>query len=112
MKVWAALSDPLTGKTSLSKVFWVYGLLGSVLWSVIGLFIIGANGFTTRVYSVCGLLLSVYVAVATYRCADNCSSKFWARMARISAVLSLLLVPLMAYLDLSGALDLALLGGP
>jgi hypothetical protein len=110
MKVWAALSDPLIGKTSLSKVFWLYGLLGSVLWSAIGLFIIAGNEFTTRIYTVCGLLFSVYVTVATYRCADNCSSRFWARMARISAVLSLLLLPVMAYLELTGALDLALLG--
>jgi hypothetical protein len=50
------------------------------------------------------------VTVATYRCAGNCASKFWARMARISAVLSLLLLPVLAYLDLTGALGLALLG--
>jgi hypothetical protein len=31
-------------------------------------------------------------------------------MARISAVLSLLLLPVLAYLDLTGALSLAMLG--
>ncbi len=110
MKVWSALSDPLQGKTSLSTVVWGYGLLGSILYGAIELFLDPGNEFAMRTYTVGGLLLSIYVTVATYRCAGNCKSKFWARMARISAVLSLLLLPVLAYLDLTGALSLAMLG--
>ena len=110
MKVWSALSDPLQGKTSLSTVVWGYGLLGSILYGAIELFLDPGNEFAMRTYTVGGLLLSIYVTVATYRCAGNCKSKFWARMARISAVLSLLLLPVLAYLDLTGALSLGMLG--
>ena len=108
--VWAAVADPLRGRTSLSKVVWVYGLLGSLVYGALELLLDPGNALVTRVYSVVGLLFSVYVTVATYRCAGNCASKFWGRMARISAVLSLLLLPLMAYLDFTGALSLALMG--
>ena len=110
MKVWSALSDPLEGKTSLSTVVWGYGLLGSILYGAIELFLDPGNEFAMRTYSVGGLLISIYVTVAIYRCAGNCKSKFWGRMARISAVLSLLLLPVFAYLEWTGALSLAMLG--
>jgi hypothetical protein len=110
LNLWPALTDPLQGKTSLSTVVWGYGLLGSILYGAIELFLDPGNEFAMRAYSVGGLLFSVYVTVATYRCAGNCASMFWARMARISAVLSLLLLPVLAYLELTGALSLAMLG--
>ena len=110
MKVWSALSDPLEGKTSLSTVVWGYWLLGSILYGAIELFLDPGNEFAMRMYTVGGLLFSIYVSVATYRCAGNCKSKFWGRMARVSAVLSLLLLPVFAYLELTGALSLAMLG--
>jgi hypothetical protein len=110
LRVWSALSDPLQGKTSLSKVIWGYGLLGSIVYGAIELLLDPGNEFAMRVYNIGGLLFSVYVTLATYRCAGNCASKFWARMARISALLSLLLLPVFAYLALSGALSLAMMG--
>jgi hypothetical protein len=110
MSIWPVLSDPLQGKTSLSKVVWGYGLLGSILYGLIELFLDPGNEFAMGMYSVGGLLFTIYVTVATYRCADNCASKFWGRMARISAVLSLLLLPVLAYLAWSGALSLTMLG--
>jgi succinate-acetate transporter protein len=108
MSLWTSIQDPLRGKTSLAKVFWVYGLLGSVLVSAIGLVIDSGNVFAMRVYTVFGLLFSVYVTIATYQCAGNCGSKSLAQFVRISAVISLVLLPVVAYLELSGALDLAL----
>jgi hypothetical protein len=110
LRVWSALRDPLQGKTSLSKVVWGYGLLGSIVYGAIELLLDPGNEFVMRVYTVGGLLFSVYVTLATYRCAGNCASNFWARMARISALLSLLLLPVFAYLALSGALSLAMMG--
>lgn len=108
--MWSALSDPLQGKTSLSKVVWGYGLLGSILYGLIELFLDPGNEIAMRAYTAGGLLFSIYVSVATYRCAGNCASMFWGRMARISAILSLLLLPVLVYLELTGALSLALLG--
>jgi hypothetical protein len=107
------LSEPLLGKTSLAKVVWLYGLLGSILVSAVGLAVDPGNESATRIYTVFGLLFSVYVTVATYRCASNCRSIFLARLARISAVISLLMLPVLAYLYFSGAIGVALatLGG-
>ena len=108
MSLWTAVQDPLRGKTSLTKVFWLYGVLGSILVSAMGLVIDSGNVFAMRSYIVFGLLFSIYVTIATYQCAGNCDSKFLARLVRISAVISLLLLPVFAYLELSGALDLAI----
>jgi hypothetical protein len=46
------------------------------------------------------LLFSLYVTVATYQCAANCQSKLVAQLARISAVISLLALPIIAYYSL------------
>jgi sorbitol-specific phosphotransferase system component IIC len=108
MKNWAAIMDPLRGKTSLSRVFWIYGVLGSIVVSALGLFIDSGNVFAARLYIVFGLLFSVYVTVATYQCAGNCKSKSLARLVRISAIITLVLLPVFAYLEFTGALDLAL----
>jgi hypothetical protein len=107
------LKEPLRGKTSLSKVFWLYGLLGSMVVSAIGLAVDPGSELAMRTYMAFSLLFSVYVSVATYRCAANCRSKFLARLARISAVISLVALPLLAYLYFSGAIGVALvtLGG-
>jgi hypothetical protein len=107
MSIWTAIKDPLQGKTSLVKVFWLYGLVGSILLSAIGLAVDPGNEFAMRVYIVFGLLFSVYVTVATYQCAGNCQSKFLARFVRLSAIISLLALPVFAYLEFTGALDLA-----
>jgi hypothetical protein len=102
------LAEPLQGKTSLSKVFWLYGVVGSILVSAIGLAVDSGNQFLMRVYIAFGLLFSVYVTIATYRCAGNCQSKVLARFVRVSAVISLALLPVFAYLEFTGALDAAL----
>ena len=108
VSVGSFLSEPLLGKTSLSKVFWLYGLLGSILVSAVGLAVDPGNELATRIYVVFELLFGVYVTVATYQCASNCRSKLLARLARISAVISLLMLPVLAYLYFSGAIGVAL----
>jgi hypothetical protein len=108
MSLRSFLTEPLQGKTSLSKVFWLYGVLGSILVSAIGLAVDSGNQFLMRVYIVFGLLFSVYVTIATYQCAGNCQSKVLARFVRVSAVISLAVLPVFAYLEFTGALDAAL----
>jgi hypothetical protein len=111
MNVGAFLKDPLQGKASLSKVFWLYGVVGSFLYGAIELLLDPGNDFLMRLYIIGGLIFSVYVTVATYRCAANCKSAFLARLVRVSAVITLVLLPVITYLDLSGALTLIALGG-
>lgn len=108
MSVWTAIKEPLQGKTSLARVFWLYGVLGSILVSAVGLAFDSSNEFAMRVYTLFGFVFTIYVTVATYQCAGNCGSKVVARFVRLSAVISLVLLPLFAYWALSGGLDLAL----
>jgi hypothetical protein len=108
----AFLKKPLQGKTSLSRVFWLYGVVGSLLYGAIELFLDPGNAVVMRLYIIGGFLFSVYVIVATYQCAVNCRSPFVARLVRVSAIISLLLLPVITYFDLTGALTLTdLMGG-
>jgi hypothetical protein len=107
MTVWAFISEPLQGKTTLSRVFWIYGVLGSILVSAAELLINPSSLWQLRIYVVLSLLFSLYVTVVTYRCAGNCDSKTVAVLARVSAVISLLALPLVAYVGLNGTLELA-----
>ena len=103
------LAEPLQGKTSLTQVFWLYVVVGSLLYGALELFIDPGRVWLNRAYIIVGLLFSVYVTVATYQCAGNCGSPWLAKLVRVSAVISLLLLPVAAYLELSGALSMSLL---
>ncbi len=110
MKWREAILDPLRGKTSLSRVIWGYGLLGSVIVSALGVFVDSGNEVARRGYALFGLLYGVYVSAALYQCARQSRSALAAILVRASAVLSLVLVLVMGYLDFSGALSLVLIG--
>lgn len=109
--LFAFLGEPLQGKTSLSRVFWLYGVVGSLVYGAIEMFLDPGNELLMRIYVIGGLIFSVYVTMATYKCAANCASPALARLARVSAVITLVLLPVLTYLDLSGALSLLALGG-
>lgn len=85
-------------------------MAGSLVYGALEFFLDPGNAAVMRIYTIGGLLFTVYVTVGTYQCAMNCRSPFIGRLARISAVISLLLLPVFAYLDLTGALSLAAFG--
>ncbi len=105
MDIRAAIMDPLRGKTSLSRVIWGYGLCGSLLLEVCALLLPGLD-FVRRGFGVIELAFSIYVTVATYQCARNARSNWLASLVRVSAVISLVLVLVVAYLEFSGNLNL------
>ena len=108
---WPALvTDPLEGKTSLSRVFWWYTVVASLVYGGLEFFLDPGNVIVMRLYTLGGFVLSVYAAVATYRCAGNCRSRIVTRLAQISAIGSLVLLPVITYLEFTGALDAALSG--
>jgi hypothetical protein len=96
---------PLQGKLSVSRVFWLYGVVGSLIYGLLEFFIDPANVFLMRLYTVGAYAYSAYVIVGTYRCAVNCRTAGMARFVRISAIVSLLLLPVLMYFELSGALE-------
>jgi hypothetical protein len=105
MRVWALIKDPLVGRVSLGTAVWGYGLLGSLLYSALGLSLDTGDTRWLRLYTIGGFLYSVYASVAVYQCAHNARSRGLALLARISAVLSLLLTLLCGYLYATGAFD-------
>ena len=112
MTITEFVKQPLEGKTSLSRVIWLYGLVGSLVYGSLELFLNPENQFVMRVYSIVGLIFTVYCIVGTYRCAKNTKSPWVARSARIGAIILLLLLPVLTYLELTGAVTIAdLLGG-
>ena len=96
---------PLKGELSVSRVFWLYGVVGSLVYGLLEFFIDPANGLLMRLYTVGAYAYSAYVIVGTYRCAVNCRTAGMARFVRISAIVSLILLPVFMYFELSGALD-------
>jgi len=91
------LTDPLTGKTSLGRAFWLYGFGGSIVYSVIALLLPETpTGF--MVYVVLGLALGILQSVILWRCAPNSRSAFLGRFVRITVVVGLIMVPLALYL--------------
>jgi hypothetical protein len=112
MSIESFLKEPMQGKTSLSRIFWLYGVLGSLLYGAIELFLDPGRVGVMRAYVIGGLIFSVYVTVATYKCAMNCRSAAVGRFVRVAAVISLVLLPVITYLDLTGALTLSdMIGG-
>jgi hypothetical protein len=105
------IMDPLRGKTSLRHVVVWYYIVGSLIYSALGLLVDVESERAMRVYTIGGLIYSVYVTIATYRCAASMRSAFGRNFVRVSALLSLALLPILAYLALSGALTLTSLGG-
>ncbi len=105
-----AILDPLQGRSSLSRIIWGYGLLGSVVVAALGAFVDSGNEVERRGYSLFGLLYGVYLSVALYQCAPQGRSATTVILLRISAVLSLVLILVLGYLDFSGALGMILSG--
>jgi hypothetical protein len=101
---------PLQGKMTVSRVFWLYGIVGSLVYGLFEFLIDPGNVFLMRLYSIGGLLYTVYVIVATHRSAVNCKTQRMASFVRISCVASLVLLPFIAYLELSGALSTDIAG--
>ena len=97
------LQAPLQAKLSVTRVFWLYGVAGSLLYGCLEFLIDPGSAFLMRLYTIGGGLYSAYVIVGTYRCAVNCATVGMTRFVRISCILSLILLPILTYYELSGA---------
>lgn len=96
------LTEPLTGKTSLSRAVWLYGLGGSLLYSALGLsFPETPTGYT--LYVLLGLAVGILQSVILWRCAPNSRSAIFSRLVRTGVVIGLILTPIMLYLLFTNA---------
>jgi hypothetical protein len=97
------LTDALSGKVSLARAFWLYGLGVSVGYSVIGAFIDLSHPVAVSVYLVVGLVVGVVQSVILWRSAKNSPSRFMGRLVRIVVIAGLLLTLVMVYLLYTGS---------
>ena len=113
MNIETFLKEPLQGKTSLSRVFWLYGVVGSILYGSIELFLnpgkpMGHADLCDRRSSRHGLRHRRHISMRR----ELQIAGGGADRRAISAVISLLLLPVLAYLDFTGTLTLTdLMGG-
>jgi hypothetical protein len=105
VRIWAMITNPLAGRASLGAAVWGYGLLGSLIYGVLGFGIDTGSARWMRLYTIGGFLYSAYATIAVYQCAHNARSRWRAVVARVSAILSLLLLAVGAYLYATGAFD-------
>ena len=91
------LADGLSGKVSLARAFWVYGLGISVAYSLTGLLIDIHDVPIATIYAVLGLGLGVLQSIILWRCAYNSRSKFLGRLVRTTMVFGLIVIAIMLY---------------
>jgi hypothetical protein len=92
-----SLREPLQGRTSLRKVFWLYGLAASLVYGVLGLAVPAGSVMAAGVYLVVGIILGIYQLIALWQCAFNGRSRAVGVLVRISVVASVLLTPVIVY---------------
>jgi hypothetical protein len=95
------LTDALTGKLSLARAFWVWGVGVSIGYSLIGAFIDVEHTLALTVYLVLGLALGVVQTVILWRSASNSRSKFLIRLVRAVVIVGLIVTALTLYLLLT-----------
>jgi hypothetical protein len=92
------LADALSGKASLARAFWLYGLGVSSVYSLIGLLVDIQNVRVAACYLLIGVALGVVQTIVLWRCAYNSRSRFLGGLVRTAMVVSLVLVAIMLYL--------------
>jgi hypothetical protein len=95
------LTDALTGKLSLARAFWVWGVGVSVGYSLIAAFIDVEHTLALTVYLVLGLALGVVQTVILWRSASNSRSKLLIRLVRAVVIVGLIVTALTLYLLLT-----------
>ena len=91
------LAEALSGKVSLARAFWLYGLGISVVYSLVGLFVDIDNRPLLAIYLIVGLALGVLQTVILWRSAAHSPSKFLGRLVRTLMVAGVVLVAIMLY---------------
>jgi hypothetical protein len=91
------LADALSGKVSLARAFWLYGLGVSVAYSLFGLLIDLQNPPLVTIYLVVGFALGILQTVILWRCAPNSRSKFLGSFVRTAMILGLIFMAIMLY---------------
>jgi hypothetical protein len=91
------LIEPLKGKTSLSRVIWLYGFGVSAVYLLIEPLFTGSR-LAHGLYYAVGLVIAILQSVMLWQCSYNAKSPTYGRVLRVLVVVGLLLIPYMLYL--------------
>ena len=91
------LADALSGKVTLSRAFWLYSVVVSVAYSLIGLVIDIQSRAAVAIYVIVGLALGVLQTIILWRSASNSRSKFLGRLVHTAMVVGFVVVVIMLY---------------
>jgi len=105
--LWRVVTDPIRGVTPLWKVAVLYSIVGGGIFSLAMQIAAPTNPSALRAFGLVALAYGAYVTLAAFRCAGNCGSRELALVIRIAAGLSLLMLPFLAYLMLTGRVTFA-----
>lgn len=89
--------NPLTGRTRLWKVFWLYGFLANGCYSAIVAAFLPGSTSTIRLIIFGGLILGLYQLAALWQCAYNSRSRPLGRFVRTAVAVSFISVPWFIY---------------
>src|SRR5215469_1229564 len=92
------IADALSGKVSLARAFWGYGLGLSVVYSLLGLLVDIENRPLAVAYLLIGLALGILQTIILWRCAYNSPSKVLGSLIRTTMVLGAVVVAFVLYL--------------
>ena len=93
------LSDPLEGRSSLRRVFWLYGVGVSVAYMALGAFVPLDAVRPMLIYTLVGLALGVVQSVMLWKCAYNSQSRSHTlgRVLRLCVIAGLIVTALVLY---------------
>lgn len=97
MSVGAGIREPLQGRTSLRRVFWLYGVGASLAYTLVGLAVPSGGAAAAGLYLLGGSILGIYQLIALWQCAYNGRSRFIGMMVRVSVIVSILFIPVLVY---------------
>lgn len=97
------LTDALSGKTSLARAFWVYGLGVTVAYSLLAGLLDLQDRLSITVYLLFGVALGVLQSAILWRCAYNSQFAFLGRLLRAALVLGLIMAAVMLYVFFTNA---------
>ncbi len=105
--LWRLIVDPIRGAIPLWKVALLYSIVGGGVLSVAMQLAGPTDPVALRVFGLVALSYAAYVTLAAFRCAGNGVPPRLARFVRIAAALSLFMLPLFAYLIVTGRVTFA-----
>jgi hypothetical protein len=105
--LWRFIADPIRGVTPLWKVAVFYSIAGGGILSVAMQIAELADPVALRLLGLLALGYAAYVTVAIFRCAGNSRAPQLASVIRIAAGLSLIMLPFLTYLIVTGRVTFA-----